>query len=100
ATAEPFPLSLPAALPISGRDGLWLLEEIRRIAPAIPVVILTGHVGLGREAELLERGAAGILLKPPSIPDLLQLIRRVLPGRPARSEEHTSALQSREDLVC
>lgn len=76
---EPFDLVL-SDLKMPGRDGLWLLEEIRRIAPVIPVVILTGHVGREREAELLERGAAGFLLKPPSIPDLLQLIRRVLPG--------------------
>src|SRR5690606_24726333 len=53
--------------------------EIRRILPSLPVVILTGHAGRDREAELLARGAAGFLLKPPSIPELIDLIGRVVP---------------------
>lgn len=75
---EAFDLVL-SDLKMPGRDGLWLLEEIRRILPSLPVVILTGHAGRDREAELLARGAAGFLLKPPSIPELFDLIGRVVP---------------------
>lgn len=74
---EPFDLVL-SDLKMPGRDGLWLLEQMKLVAPSLPVVILTGHGGREREAELLERGAAGFLLKPPSLPDLLRLIEDLL----------------------
>lgn len=74
---EPFELVL-SDLKMPGRDGLWLLEQMKAVAPGVPVVILTGHGGREREDELLERGAAGFLLKPPNVPELLELIERLL----------------------
>lgn len=75
--AEPFNLVI-SDLKMPGGDGIWLLEQIRLAAFPVPVVILTGHGGREREAEILRRGAAGFLLKPPSVPELLRLIETIL----------------------
>lgn len=74
---EPFDLVL-SDLKMPGTDGLWLLDQVRRLPVPVPVVILTGHGGSEREEEILRRGAAGFLLKPPSVPALLGLIDRIL----------------------
>lgn len=74
---EPFDLIL-SDLKMPGGDGLWLLEQVRSLAAPVPLVILTGHGGREREEEILRRGAAGFLLKPPSIPSLLGLIDSIL----------------------
>lgn len=66
-------------LKMPGHDGLWLLDRIQRLRSELPVLILTGHGCDDSEAECLRRGAAGFLLKPPSISDLLAEIERVLP---------------------
>lgn len=77
---EPFDLVL-SDLKMPDRDGLWLLEQMNVLSPTVPVVILTGHGGREREQELRDRGAAGFLLKPPSVPQLLQLIEALLARR-------------------
>src|SRR5206468_5908341 len=95
ACATPFPYTtlFRSAAPAPGRDADLVLREPARLAPP-------------------RRGHAGPLRPPehePARGDLLEL-RRLPAGRgtghalhrPAavRSEEHTSELQSRSDLVC
>ena len=52
-----------------GMTGLELLDALRRIAPALPVVVITSHVNL-RTAALLRR-ADEFLTKPVRIDQLL-----------------------------
>jgi two-component system cell cycle sensor histidine kinase/response regulator CckA len=67
-------------------DGEQTLLEMRRVAPGISVVLMSGY----SERELSERfagkGLAGCLEKPFSREDLRRLLRRVLaedhPGAP------------------
>jgi CheY-like chemotaxis protein len=46
----------------------------------IPVVVLSGDPGARSQAAALH--AAGCLMKPPRLQELLAMIRRLLPGRP------------------
>src|SRR5690606_40961438 len=73
---EPYPLSLHDALPICGADGV--LEGA--------AAALGAH---GREGDVV----ADVLAGDP-------LVGGDEIGRGPRSEEHTSELQSRENLVC
>ncbi len=60
-----------------GMDGLAVLGEIRRRAPNVPVIMLTGH-GSGRAAQTaLEQGAADFLAKPCDVDLLVLKIREV-----------------------
>src|SRR5690606_41061104 len=92
-TAPPalYTLSLHDALPISYRnrglcgDGDARIADLEQAA----AVAATGPSRLTRAQILLDLGAA-----------LRRHRRRVDARRPLRSEEHTSELQSRENLVC
>src|SRR5207247_9385847 len=85
ATPEIYTLSLHDALPISGEVGL---VEVRR-----------REMG-GEQGEALREGLRfrRQLRRLPREPRQIEL--RVIEAGFARSEEHTSELQSRVDLVC
>src|SRR3712207_7862721 len=78
ATTEIYTLSLHDALPISGRAALRHLRGLLRRGPV-------RSARAAHRAVRARRGARG----GPAVP-----------LRPARSEEHTSELQSRQYLVC
>ena len=52
-----------------GMSGLELLDALRRIAPTLPVAVLTGHAHL--RAAALDRHADEFLIKPVRIAQLL-----------------------------
>ncbi|HWV39671.1 MAG TPA: HD domain-containing phosphohydrolase [Vulgatibacter sp.] len=64
-----------------GRDGLWLLDRLRREHPDTAVIMLTGFGDTESAVECLRRGAADFLLKPPKLTDLIRAIERALGRR-------------------
>src|SRR5204863_10004722 len=94
----PFPLSLHDALPIFARaiaGGAGVGDRARGLAQQQPV--LADEIGIRREHEQ-ERLARLLLvldLRATAI-----VARAVQHPAVVRSEEHTSELQSRRDLVC
>jgi len=64
-----------------GRDGLWLLDRLRREHPDTAVIMLTGFGDTESAVECLRRGAADYLLKPPKLTDLIRAIERALGRR-------------------
>jgi two-component system response regulator AtoC len=59
-------------------DGLNALRIIRRVAPKLPVIMVTGQAGQGDMAESARLGAVACLLKPFTTEELrrsLQLAR-------------------------
>lgn len=68
-------------LKLPGRQGLNLLNEIKREREDVEVVIITGCFGPALSAEALEKGAAAYLMKPFDPADLLNIIDRTLKGR-------------------
>jgi putative nucleotidyltransferase with HDIG domain len=64
-----------------GRDGLWLLEQLRQEQPATHVIVLTAFGDTEAAVDCLRRGAADYLLKPPRPTDLVRAIERALARR-------------------
>ncbi|MFH0787753.1 MAG: response regulator, partial [Pseudomonadota bacterium] len=61
-TAEVDVIVLDLRMP--GMDGLATLEEIRVRDLFTPVILLTGHIDIGRVTQVMNKGAAEVLLKP------------------------------------
>ena len=51
-------------LRLRGEDGLDVTEELLRIHPGLPVIILTAHGSIPNAVEAVQRGAFGYLTKP------------------------------------
>lgn len=66
-------------LKMGDMDGFDLLRIFRRMAPEMPVIMLTGHGGETEAAEGLRLGAAGYLLKPCEFERLVECIEAALP---------------------
>lgn len=64
-----------------GRDGLWLLENLRERLPDTSVIMLTGYGDTESAVDCLRRGAVDYLLKPPKLTDLIRAIERALAKR-------------------
>jgi CheY-like chemotaxis protein len=66
---------------LEGRNGLALLRDLRRLAPALPVIMITGYPtqALRQQAEAL--GVSGFLIKPVFVPDLRRTVQAALAGR-------------------
>lgn len=65
-------------LKMPGMDGLQLMTQLRQKAPAVPVILLTGHAGDEEAQEALRLGAADYLHKPCEFEQLLACLERVL----------------------
>jgi DNA-binding NtrC family response regulator len=61
-TAEVDVIVLDLRMP--GLDGLATLEEIRVRDVFTPVILLTGHIDISRVTQMMNKGAAEVLLKP------------------------------------
>ncbi len=59
-------------------DGLELLEQINRIAPEIPVIMVTGFATVSSAVDALKKGAAHYLGKPVNLDELRRTVREVL----------------------
>ena len=64
-----------------GKDGLWLLEQLRERYPDTSVIMLTGYGDTESAVDCLRRGAVDYLLKPPKLTDLIRAIERALAKR-------------------
>src|SRR5437879_6166297 len=63
-----------------GRSGLDILEDLRRLRPKLPVLLLSMHPEEQYARRALKAGAAGYLTKE-SVPDELKLaVRKIVAG--------------------
>lgn len=65
-------------LRLRDEDGLDLTEELLRIHPGLPVIILTAHGSIPNAVEAMQRGAFGYLTKPFDDKDLKASIEKAL----------------------
>ncbi|MCK4415139.1 MAG: response regulator transcription factor [Candidatus Eisenbacteria sp.] len=71
------------------RQGLDVLESIRRDRPVLPVIILTARGGEDDRVKGLRLGADDYVVKPFSIKELLARVEAVLRRSPARPSDVT-----------
>jgi len=55
-------------------DGIAALTEIKKIAPQVEVIILSGHASMDAAVEIMRLGGYDYLLKPCPVEDLLAKI--------------------------
>ena len=65
-----------------GLDGLALLDEIKKTAPDVPVIIMTAYSDLDRAVSAFRGGAYEYLPKPFDVDELLSLVKRALQRYP------------------
>ena len=61
-------------------NGLELIKNVRTILRFTPILALTTESQGGKRDEAKKLGATGWLVKPVAGPDLLRVIKQVLPG--------------------
>jgi len=65
---------------LPGRSGLEVLQDVHRIRPALPVLVLTGLTDDAVAIRVFESGAMGYLSKSCSEGDLATAVRKLLEG--------------------
>ncbi|MGQ9531831.1 MAG: response regulator [Desulfotomaculales bacterium] len=70
-------------LKMPGMDGLEVLREIRRLHPALPVVLMTAYGEVGWQEAAAALGVRQYLLKPFSLSDVRQVVHALLEGAAA-----------------
>ncbi len=61
-----------------GMDGIELLEQIRSMAPDLPVIIMTAYGSVEKAVEAMEKGAYTFILKPFDNDTLVAHIKKAL----------------------
>ena len=65
-------------LRMPGMDGLQLLDRIRRLAPDLPVIVLTAHGSIEGAVDAVKGGASDFLTKPFEREEIHHSIRKAL----------------------
>jgi len=92
-TTEEFDLML-LDLMLPGRDGIEILQSIRKKGIATPILLLTGRDTVEDRVLGLDSGADDYLVKPFAFPELLARIRLLL----RRGQQETQHLLKHADL--
>jgi CheY-like chemotaxis protein len=61
--------------------GIDLAREILKLRPGLPIILCTGYSESVNEAQALAAGVRAFMLKPFSVTEIAQTIRRVLRGK-------------------
>lgn len=78
-------------------DGLQLLEEIKKLHPNIPVVMISGHGNIETAVASIKRGAYDFIEKPFKADRLLLLAQRALETVSLRQEVSTLKEKATDD---
>ena len=92
AVAEPFDVIFSDVV-MPGRDGLWLLEQLKQQAVSAPVVMMSGQAHIEMAVRATRLGALDFLEKPLSSDKLLLTIENAL--KLTRLEQENQELRSR-----
>ena len=76
AAAQP-PDAVISDIGLRGEDGVWLLRELRKAHPTVPIIALTGR----SPEDALAAGFDAVLLKPADPWQLCDELRRILRER-------------------
>ena len=68
------------------RSGVEVLQELSRIAPRVPVVMITAHATLGGAVEAIKEGAYDYIAKPFELDEVVQTVARALEASRLREE--------------
>jgi DNA-binding NtrC family response regulator len=78
---------------LPGEDGLWLLEEIQKSMPDVPVFMVTGDASINTAVEAIKKGAHDYLSKPIDLKRLEVVLTSARRLRQAALERELSGSQ-------
>ena len=84
---------------LPGRDGIEILESVRRAKPTLPVILLTARTDVADRVEGLDLGATDYVTKPFAFDELLARIRARLRESDDASTTTLEASGIRLDLL-
>ena len=74
--AGDYPALLLSDIRMPGVSGISLLRDFKKIAPEVPVVMMTAHADLENAVSTFQEGAAEYIAKPFDTEELVSLIKR------------------------
>ena len=95
--AEPIDVAL-CDIRMPGQDGIWLLDQMRRLHPSIAVVLATGLVEMDPMVTL-RPGVVGYIVKPFNREDLDKAVQRGMAQRKRLQAEEPSSTESGPRLL-
>ena len=72
-----------------GVDGLHFIGEVQKLAPLLPVVLMTAHGGVEMAVTAVKEGAYDFVVKPLKFPELVVTLNRALSHRQLQEENLT-----------
>ncbi|WDF80234.1 sigma-54-dependent transcriptional regulator [Mucilaginibacter sp. AW1-7] len=82
-------LDLNFSIDTSGREGMNLLENIKQLNSAIPVILITGWGSIQLAVQGMKLGANDFINKPWNNEHLIQTVKTLLDLRDKKTEHHT-----------
>ena len=71
---------------MKGKDGMAVLDEAKKLWPAVEVVVITGHASVDTAVEAMRRGAYHYVAKPFKINELRVIVEKALEKNLLRKE--------------
>ncbi len=81
-----------------GLDGMDLLKHVKRLSPATPVILLTGHGTVQDAVSALKQGAYDYLMKPFSARQLTEVLAKATRGAEPENGERVEIVTADPDM--
>ena len=81
------------------KDGLQTLEELRKVRPGLPVIVLSGASSPVNVVAAMKGGAIDFLAKPVSHQDLSQAIQKALPASSPVPHASKASSRGRDPII-
>jgi DNA-binding NtrC family response regulator len=88
-TPELIILDLNFSIDTSGKEGMQLLQQLRKINDTVPVILITGWGSIELAVQGMKLGANEFLTKPWSNDHVLQSVKTLLDLQEKKTEKHT-----------
>lgn len=85
-TLAPDAMFLDVSMP--GLNGLDVMAEVKRLKPALAVVVITGHATADEVERVKALGAVDVIQKPSALTHYHQAIERLHARKPYRGTDH------------
>ncbi len=72
------PVAVLLDLKMPGMDGIETMQELKKIDPDIPIIIVTGYGDVETAVEAIKLGAYDFILKPPKFDALILTLKRAI----------------------
>ncbi len=93
--AGDYPALLLSDIRMPGVSGISLLRDFKKLAPEVPVVMMTAHADLENAVSTFQEGAAEYIAKPFDTEELVALIKRLVqPNKTGADTRHASTTKA------